>query len=74
MKQKFFLVGHNTLGDNMEIEVDKIFLQRHDAIKWGRNLATNNANYIVKLYEQEILRNGTLKFSRILTPFKREGE
>lgn len=74
MNQKFYLIGHNICGDNPEVEVDKVFLQRHDAVKWGRNLATKNASYIVKLYEQDILRNGVFRFVRILDPFKKEDE
>lgn len=66
MKQYFYLVGHDILGDFVP---DKIFLQEHEALRWGRKLATKNPDYSVKLYKQEITRTGTLKFVKQLKAF-----
>lgn len=38
MRQYFYLVAHMVVGDDLYI--DKIFLQEHDAIRWGKVLAT----------------------------------
>lgn len=38
MRQYFYLVAHTIVGDDLHI--DKIFLQEHDAIRWGKVLAT----------------------------------
>ena len=67
MKQNFYLVAHKE--GNGELIVDKVFLQKHDAIKWGRTLATNNSIYLVYLYKQEITRKGILEFVSTLDPF-----
>lgn len=52
MRQYFYLVGHDIVGDNFV--ADKIFLQEHEALRWGKRLATKNPDYSVKLYKQEI--------------------
>ena len=62
MRQYFYLVLHDST-------VDKVFLQEHDAIRWGRQLATRNPEYSVRLYKQEITRTGTLKFVKELIPY-----
>lgn len=66
MKQYFYLVAHTDLEGG--VFIDKIFLQEHDAIKWGRRLA-KNPDYIVKLYKQEITRTGKLEFVKPLRSF-----
>lgn len=68
MRQFFYMVGHTIVGD--DLEADKIFLQESDAISWGRRLATNNSEYTVHLYKQEITRTGTLEFVKYLSPYK----
>lgn len=67
MRQYFYLVGHDIVGD--DFVADKIFLQEHEAIRWGRRLATKNPDYSVKLYKQEITRTGELKFVKQLKAF-----
>ena len=52
--------------------VDKIFLQEHEAVRWGRTLATKFPDFTVSLYKQEIARTATLKFVKDLKPFKEE--
>lgn len=66
-KQCFYLVAHK--DNDFEIVMDKVFLQKYDAIKWGRTLATKNPTYLVYLYKQEITRNGILEFVSTLDPF-----
>ncbi len=41
MRQYFYLVAHMVIGDDLYI--DKIFLQEHDAIRWGKVLATKKS-------------------------------
>lgn len=54
----------------------KVFLQEHQAITWGRRLATKlaedefYANFDVALYKQEITRSGELRFVKNLAPYK----
>lgn len=67
MKQYFYLVGHDITGD--DFVADKIFLQEHEALRWGKRLATKNPNYSVKLYKQEITRTGKLEFVKQLGAF-----
>ena len=53
----------------------KIFLQEHDAIRWGRKeaanklLETGDTNYEYVLYKQEITRTGDLQRVKTLKPF-----
>lgn len=68
MRQYFYLVAHTVVGD--DLAVDKIFLQEHDAVRWGRTLATKNPDYSVGLYRQEISRTAVLGYAKGLTPFK----
>lgn len=67
IRQYFYLVGHDIVGD--DFVADKIFLQEHDALRWGRKLATKNPDYSVKLYKQEITRTGKLEFVKQLKAF-----
>lgn len=71
MRQYFYLVVHTVVGDDLSI--DKIFLQEHDAIRWGKVLATKNPEYSVGLYRQEIARTATVKFVKNLTAYKSSG-
>lgn len=64
MRQYFYLVAHMVVGDDLYI--DKIFLQEHDAIRWGKVLATKNPDYSVSLYRQEIARTAMVKFVKYL--------
>ena len=54
----------------------KIFLQEHQAIVWGRRLATKIANDYtcaeVVLYKQPISTMGELEFVKTLEPYRRE--
>lgn len=67
MRQYFYLVGHDIVGD--DFVADKIFLQEHEALRWGRRLATKNPDYSVKLYKQEITRTDKLEFVKQLKAF-----
>lgn len=67
MRQYFYLVGHDIVGD--DFVADKIFLQEHEALRWGRKLATKNPDYSVRLYKQEITRTGKLEFVKPLRAF-----
>lgn len=64
MRQFFYIVAHTIVGDNQVI--DKVFLQGHDAIKWGRALASKHPEYSVALYKQEIARTATVQFVKQL--------
>ena len=52
----------------------KVFLQKHEAITWGRRQATNllktDSNYTVSLYKQEIARTSVLCFIKNLKPYE----
>ena len=67
MRQFFYLVTH--VVEDLVIP-EKVFLQEHDAIRWGKTLATAHPNYIVNLYKQEIARTATVKYVKQLTPYK----
>lgn len=68
MRQYFYLV---TYGIKEDVQVlGKIFLQEHDAIRWGKTLATKNSKYSVFLYKQEIARTAILTYVKQLTPYK----
>lgn len=53
----------------------KIFLQEHEAIQWGRRqatktlLETGDSNYTFKLFRQEINRTDTLEKVKYLKPY-----
>lgn len=60
MKQYFYLVMYGIEGD---VAIPgKIFLQEHDAIKWGRTLATKHPEYEVSLHKQEITRTSLIEY------------
>ena len=67
MIQSFYLVTH--IVEDRVIQ-DKIFLQEHDAIRYGKTLATAHPDYTVNLYKQEITRIATVKYVKQLTPYK----
>lgn len=67
MRQFFYLVAH-IVGDT--VVQDKVFLQEHDAIRWGKTLATAHPDYTVNLYKQEIARTATVKYVKQLIPYK----
>lgn len=53
----------------------KVFLQEHEAVQWGRRMATKQLkktgdfNYHYVLYKQEIARTGELTRVKTLTPY-----
>lgn len=67
MRQYFYIVAHTIVGDDQVI--DKVFLQEHDAIRWGRTLASKYSDYSVALYKQEIARTATVKFVKQLKEY-----
>lgn len=52
MRQYFYLVGHSVVGD--DFVMDKVFLQKSEAISYGKRLARKNSDYSVYLYKQLI--------------------
>lgn len=72
MKQFFYLVAYKY--DESTVP-RKIFLQKHEAITWGRRkaaktlLETHDHNYEYILYKQEITRVGELIFVKSLPPY-----
>ena len=72
MRQYFYMVAYTY--DECTIP-RKIFLQEHDAIRWGRReaanklLETGDTNYEYVLYKQEITRTGDLQRIKTLKPF-----
>ena len=52
MRQYFYLIGHTTVGD--DLCMDKVFIQKSDAISYGKRLAKKNPEYSVCLYKQLI--------------------
>lgn len=52
----------------------KVFLQKNEAITWGRRQATKlyktDCNYRVSLYKQEIARTSVLEFVKDLKPYE----
>lgn len=50
MRQYFYLIGHSIVGD--DLCMDKVFMQKSDAISYGKRLATKNPEYSVILYKQ----------------------
>ena len=72
MRQYFYMVAYNY--DELTIP-RKIFLQEHDAVRWGRReaanklLETKDSNYEYVLYKQEITRAGELHKIKTLKPY-----
>lgn len=70
MRQYFYLVAYHY--DECTVPC-KVFLQEHEAIRWGRKEATKmwleDSNYEFVLYRQEITRAGELKQVKTLKPY-----
>lgn len=62
MRQYFYLIGHSIVGD--DFCMDKVFMQKSDAISYGKCLAKKNLEYSVALYKQLISNSSqeTIKF------------
>ena len=71
-RQYFYLVVCNY---DETTTPQKIFLQEHEAIRWGRKqasktlLETKDYNYTYILYRQEITRTGELQAIATLKPY-----
>lgn len=50
MRQYFYLIGHSIVGD--DLCMDKVFMQKSDAISYGKRLANKNPEFSVILYKQ----------------------
>lgn len=50
MRQYFYLIGHSVVGD--DFCMDKVFMQKSDAISYGKRLANKHPEYSVALYKQ----------------------
>lgn len=50
MRQYFYLIGHSVVGD--DFCMDKVFMQKSDAISYGKRLANKHSEYSVCLYKQ----------------------
>ena len=50
MRQYFYLIGHSIVGD--DFCMDKVFMQKSDAISYGKRLANKHPEYSVALYKQ----------------------
>ena len=57
MRQYFYLIGHSIVGD--DLCMDKVFMQKSDAISYGKHLATKNPEYSVHLYKQLMSNSST---------------
>jgi len=71
-RQYFYLVVCNY---DESTYPQKIFLQEHEAVKWGRREATKaqkrgDSMYEFVLFKQEIARTATLTRVRTLEPYK----
>lgn len=66
--QYFWIICHTIVGDDFTL--DKIFLQPHQAIEWGRRKATQNPESTYRLYKQPITRTGKVEYVKELSPFK----
>ena len=73
MRQYFYLVVAHY---DESTYPQKVFLQEHQAVQWGRKEATKasktDPNWQYELYKQEIARTATLKFVKNLKPYKEE--
>ena len=52
MRQYFYLIGHSIVGD--DFCMDKVFMQKSDAISYGKHLTNKHPEYSVCLYKQLI--------------------
>ena len=50
MRQYFYLIGYSIVGD--DLCMDKVFMQKSDAISYGKHLANKNPEFSVILYKQ----------------------
>ena len=50
MRQYFYLIGHSIVGD--DFCMDKVFMQKSDAISYGKRLANKHPEFSVVLYRQ----------------------
>ena len=50
MRQYFYLIGHSVVGD--DFCMDKVFMQKSDAISYGKRLANKHPEFSVVLYRQ----------------------
>lgn len=70
-RQYFYLVAHHY---DEYTYVDKIFLQEHEAVTWGRKKATEcekyDWQYEYVLYRQLIARTAVLEYVKSLEPYK----
>lgn len=64
MRQYFYLIGHEIVGD--DFRMDKVFLQKSDAISYGKRLLKKNPEYGVMLYKQLISNSSseTIQFMK----------
>ena len=67
MRQYFYLIGHSIVGD--DFCMDKVFMQKSDAISYGKRLAKKNLEYSVALDKQLISNSSqeTIKFVKQIT-------
>ena len=68
MKQCFYIIAYY-LSDDSDLNIQKVFLQEDQAIKYGRKFATKYRNTNVNLYKQLIATTATVEFVRVLKPF-----
>ena len=61
MRQYFYLIGHSAVNDDFCVDyfMDKVFMQKSDAISYGRRLANKNPEYSVHLYKQLMSNSST---------------
>lgn len=67
MRQYFYLIGHSVVGD--DYCMDKVFMQKPDAISYGKHLANKNPEYSVHLYKQLMSNSSTetIKYVKKIT-------
>ena len=72
MRQYFYLIGHSAVNDDFCVDyfMDKVFMQKSDAISYGKHLANKNPEYSVHLYKQLISNSSTetIKYVKKITP------
>ena len=57
MRQYFYLIGHSIVGD--DLCMDKVFMQKSDAISYGKRLANKYPEFSVVLYRQLMSNSST---------------
>ena len=68
MKQCFYIIAY-CLHDDSDLNLQKVFLQEDQAIKYGRKFATKYRNTNVNLYKQLIATTATVEFVKVLKPY-----